>query len=93
MLLFLDESVKIFGGKFKATTDLRGEVVVLIEAAVRAAAATVGGDDLSVHDSRGRREKRGRAVRGDSCKNAGKKKYRIVSKNENTVGLLQATHG
>ena len=65
MLLFLDESTRIFGGKFKATTNLRGEIVVFVDAAVRAAAATVGGDDLAVHDSRGRREERGRAVRGD----------------------------
>ena len=64
MLLFLDESIRIFGGKPKATTDLRGEVVVLVDAAIRAAAA-VGGDDFSVHYSCGRREERGRAVRGD----------------------------
>ena len=52
------------------TTDLRGEVVILVDAAVSAASAAtaVGGDHLAVHDSRGGREERGRAVRGDSCK-------------------------
>ena len=44
---------------------LGGKVVVVVDAAIRAAAAAVGGDDLSVHDSRGGREKRGRAVGSD----------------------------
>ena len=58
------EMKHIFGGKIQ--TDLRREVVVLVDAAVRSAAA-VGGDDLAVHDPRRRREERGRAVGGYSC--------------------------
>ena len=55
LLLFkiLDVMITFFWRQIQ--TDLRGEVVVLVDAAV-AAAAAVCGDHLAVHDSRGGRE-------------------------------------